>query len=206
METNEFRSKSLEVLAAAGMSLPKSLPLLDDFQVRSLTEIVDRIICLNAVASAAHGLNKDKALTWLLQEGMSGSLTKDEHLFLHKGIGNSDTFKIKVESMWALAWVVNMIPTLDFWKHCESSFVMILPDIKKSESTAELRNRAVLRSKDDIGFQSDLAYCLTWLIRETEMRHSQEQIGVTPYVVTERRRALDWVTYHSEWDLILLDT
>ena len=206
METEEFRLRSLEVLAEAGISLPKSLPLLDDFQTRPLGDVVDRILCLNAVAAAAHGLSKDKALAWLLQEGVSGSLTDNERLFLHRDVESNYRYKIKVEAMWALAWVLSIIPSLDFWSNCESNFVRILPDINGNGSTSGLRDKSVLRPKEDIGFQCDLSYCLTWIIRERQMRDLQMPVGVTPYVVTERRRALDWVTCDGEWDSFALDT
>ena len=50
METRAFRPQSIARLAKAGISIPPSLPLIDDFSVRPIGEIVDRILCLNAVA------------------------------------------------------------------------------------------------------------------------------------------------------------
>ena len=99
METSEFRSMSLVRLSKAGVAIPSTLPLLDEFAVRSVEEILDRLLCLNAVAAVAHGFDREKASAWLSQEGLLDNLTQGEHSLLLSGAGNLDAFKVQVEGI-----------------------------------------------------------------------------------------------------------
>ena len=206
METSEFRSMSLVRLSKAGVAIPSTLPLLDEFAVRSVEEILDRLLCLNAVAAVAHGFDREKASAWLSQEGLLDNLTQGEHSLLLSGAGNLDAFKVQVEGMWALAWVANIVAVLDPWRGCDPRFVTMLPDLKKAESSSTFRRSARLRNETEIGVECDLAYCLHWTLREAEMKGDRPPKGITPYVVVERRRALEWAIGIDAWDMISLDT
>ena len=206
METEELRLNSIRRLDKAGIFVPESLPLLENFSVRTPIEILDRIVCLNAVAAAAHGFDKKRALDWLAQEGMVENLTNDERSFLNLDLGDADAFKVQVEAMWALAWVVSIAPSLDFWRDCDPRFVMMLPDLKNSQSSAVFRASGNLRSEIEIGSECDFAYCLHWALRDAKLNGTQSPKGLTPYVLVERRRALEWIISTDDWDMVSLDT
>jgi hypothetical protein len=201
-----FRSRSVARLAEVGINVPSSLPLLDDLSLRPAEEILDRLICLHAVAAVARGFDREKAYAWISQEGTLENLTQDERKLILTGAGDLDVFKVQVEGMWALSWVLSIVPRLDFWSGCDSRFVTMLPDLKKGESSSNFRARAQLRSEIEVGIQCDLAYCLHWALREAELKGSQPPRGLTPYIVTERRRALEWAIGTDAWDMISLDT
>ena len=206
METSDFRSKSITRLAKVGISIPSTLPLLDEFSLRPAEEILDRLTCLNAVAAVAHGFDREKASAWLAEEGMLDELTKDERSLLRTGAGDLDKFKVQVEGMWALAWIANIVPGLDFWRGCDPRFVTMLPDLKKGERSCKFRARARLRDAAEVGVECDLAYCLHWTLREAEIKGDRLPKGINPYVVVERHRALEWAIGIDAWDVISLDT
>lgn len=206
METDKFRVWSSERLSRAGLRISPTLPVIDEFSPRSTVEIVDRILCLNAVAAAAHGFDKGKALSWLEQENVSENLTVSEGEFLTSGQDNANAFKIQVEGIWALAWIIGIVPNLDFWQTCDSQFVRMLPDLKTSESSAEIRARAETRDDTEIGFAVDLAYCLHWLLRENAINEKPPPKGLLPFILEERRRALEWAIGEMGWDEVSLDT
>jgi len=206
MESKQFRVKSLTWLSKVGISVPERLPLIDDFSIRPKGDILDRIICLNAVAAAAYGFDKIRAYSWLSQEKMLEKLTESERSFLISDVGNVDIFKTQVEGMWALAWIVNIVQSLDFWSQCDPHFVAMLPDLKTAESSSKFRARTHLRNKTEIGFEVDLAYCLHWFLRDAEINGNKLPKGVINYLVMERRRALEWAIGNEVWDGVSLDT
>jgi hypothetical protein len=81
----------------------------------------------------------------------------------------------------------------------------MLPDLKKLESTTRFRDRARMRSWQDIFSFCDLAYCLHWAIQEAS-RTNRGVTNIQAYVIIERRRALEWVLYGEDWDSVSLDT
>ncbi len=66
--------------------------------------------------------------------------------------------------------------------------------------------KARLRSDDQIVSAADLAYCLHWAIRQSELEGKRPPGKVPPYVVVERRRALEWLLSDEDWDDVPLDT
>lgn len=206
METNLFRSRSRALLSKAGVDIPETLPAIGEFSVRPEWELLDRIVCLNAVAAVAHGFSRDKASVWLAQEGMLEKLTDDERLLLDSGCGDLDRFKVQVEGMWALAWLLSIVANLDFWRGCDPRFVTMLPDLRTNENSSKFRSRASIRTKTEIGQELDLVYCLHWAIREAEIKDENPPKGITPFVVVERRRALDWAVGNMRWNEVPLDT
>lgn len=206
MATDDTRSRSRNILKSHGLFVPDSLPILDLANPRSSKEILVRLFCLNAVAAAAYGFDAIKALSWLYQERLDQKLTQPERSFLQYGEGGRDAFKVQVEGMWALAWAVNIVPEIDFWRDCNSSFVTLLPNLKTGESVTRTMDQAKLRAGDQIIAACDLSYCLHWIIREALIKDHPLPRNLKPYIVVERRRALEWVLSEDSWDKVALDT
>lgn len=202
-----MRQKSLQLAVEYGYPINESLPLLDiPDHIKSTDEIIRRLLSLHVVAACAYGFDRNNAREWIKQENIYECLTDSEKNFIEKGGGDANQFKVQVEGMWALAWGLNLIPNLDFTKHCDNKFVMLLPNLKILENSYALRSRAKFRSSEEILKNCDLAYCLHWGIRQSELYHGKCPGNVQPYVVIERRRALEWLINPDDWVDILLDT
>ena len=209
MTTTEIRAKSRSLASKAGLSIPMTLPLLEEeLQVRKLEDVIYRLLCLHAVAATSYGFANAKATAWLRHENLEAKLTDAESRFVAHGEGLPRTFRTQIEGMWALAWAVNVVPMLDFWENCANDFVKQLPDIKISQPGAEWRKQLniELRPRDSLVSACDLAYCLHWAIRQHEIEGKKLPARLTDYVVIERRRALEWLLCNEFWDAISLDT
>ncbi len=207
MESNEIRARSLKVAARGGVSIPPTLPLLDaNMCARSQPEIVDRLLCLHAVAAVSYGFDGAKAFEWLHQEHLDAQLTDPERRFLQRDDGDPKSYQIQVEGIWALAWTLKLVSQLDFWKECDNRFVASLPNLKVAESADAVRQRSCLRSHDDLISACDLSYCLHWAVRQAELVGNPRPGGLNPYDLVERRRALEWVLSSESWDAVSLDT
>ncbi|MFM2005402.1 MAG: hypothetical protein RLZZ09_1057 [Pseudomonadota bacterium] len=206
MVIDDIRDSSRSVLTAHGLFVPDSLPDLDLANLRSIRDILNRLFCLNAVAATSYGLDATKAISWLRQEQLYEELTQPERTFLEQGEGDRDTFRVQVEGMWALAWAVNIVPEIDFWRDCNSGFVTLLPNLKTGEGVTRTMDQAELRASDQIVAACDLSYCLHWIIREALIKDDPFPPDLKPYVVIERRRALEWMFSEDAWNLVNLDT
>lgn len=207
MEIKQIRALSVSVAAKAGITIPASLPLPDEgMAVRDATEAVNRLLVLNVVAAVSCGFDRAKALAWLKQEKLDGLLTPAELAFVENGVGTPQSFQFKIEAMWALAWALGMVPQLDFWKDCDSRFAASLPNLKINQSGREWHRRAKIRSTVDLIVACDLAYCLHWAVRQAQLEGKPLPARLKPYVVEERRRALEWLLSSESWDAVSLDT
>lgn len=207
MDPETLRKRSLQVVALLGYSTNNALPLLnDDPHLRCAKQVVDRLLCLNAVAASAYGFDRCKAKEWLAHEAALQFLTDAERLFVERGIGESEKFKLQIEGMWALAWSLGLVVELDFTRSCDKNFMKMLPNLKNRQSADALRSEVRQRTAIDVLAAADLAYCLHWAVRDAQV-HGRMLPGKVPaYVVEERRRALDWLLGTEAWDQIALDT
>jgi len=207
MDLKRIRDESIRAAKQLGVDMSPTLPLLDaGHEMRSVDETTSRILAMHAVAATAYGFDKAKAIAWLNKEALTNSLSEEEKLFLFEGVGQPDRFKVQVEAMWALAWAVGIVSELDFAKHCDDRFVTMLPNLKQSQSSADFRKKANPRPLAQVVAACDLAYCLHWAIRQSELTGKWSPGHLDPDVIVERRRALEWLLSKEAWDAIVLDT
>lgn len=202
-----IRGRSLATARILGYPTNEHLPLLDDGAViRSHDEVVDRILGMLCVAACAYGFDNRKAVEWLGREATTQLLTAAEARFLRTKAGDRRAFMEQIEAIWALAWGIGIVPDLDFGKPCAQDFVLRLPDLKEDKSSADFRGIAKLRPHEDIVAACDLAYCIHWAIRESQLAGVKTPGKVETYVIVERRRALEWLLTDVSWEEITLDT
>ena len=207
MDFKQIRAKSIESARQLGVDVLATLPLLEaGLEMRSASETVSRILAMNAVAAASYGFDKAKAISWLNQEALTDSLSGQEKRFVFEGIGQADNFKAQIEGMWALAWAMGIASELNFVKDCDTRFVTMLPNLKQSQSSADFRKKVTPRPLDQVIEACDLAYCLHWALKQSELISKRQPGNLKPFVVIERRRALEWLLSQEEWDRISLDT
>jgi hypothetical protein len=207
METREIRTESIILAGRLGIAIPDALPLLDDGPlVRDAGETVNRLLAMTAIVAVSHGFDRARAMAWVEKEGLGSALVREELDYLRLGRGNREAFRARVEGMWALAWSVGIVNHMDFSRTCDENFVTLLPDLKAGESCAKWRTVAQLRALDDLRAQCDLAYCLHWALRQSQLSRTVSPLRGKTIVVEERRRALDWLFDEAPWDEITLDT
>lgn len=207
MAPETSRKRSLQVVARLGYSTNNALPLLKvDPHLRCAKQVVDRLLCLNAVAASAYGFDRRKTKEWLAHEAVLQFLTDAESLFIESGVGESEKFKLQIEGMWALAWSLGMVVELDFARSCDKNFVRMLPNLKSHQSADAFRSEVRQRPVIDVLGAADLAYCLHWAVRDAQVRGDMLPGKVPAYVIEERRRALDWLLGTEAWDQTSLDT
>ena len=208
MNFAELRDASHSEVRQLGYPTSPSLPLLDpQLRLRPEDEIAIRALTLHAVVAASYGFPKKGSVAWLQQEGLTDSLTAEERAFLAAGsIGDAIRFQVQGECLWVFAWTLGKVQRLDFAQSAPNYLVTFYPDLKKGESSAGWREHARLRSEAEVFAACDLAYCLHWGINQSRIDGRTRSGPVKPYVIWERRRALEWALGQAQWDNVELDT
>lgn len=189
-----------------GYEVSAELPLLGfDVRLRDQDEVVRRCLARYVAVAVAYGYGRDRAWAWLKREGLDDALAPSEREFLDGG-GDADAMKAGVESLWALCWVLGFVGDLDFSKICGDNLISLFPDLKTGDAAGPFMAEARLRSLGEIAAAVDLAYCLHWAITSVGLSGKKLPGRVPPYVVIERRHALEWALSDEDWDEVPLDT
>ena len=121
-------------------------------------------------------------------------------------VGDERHINDQVEGVHAFAWSLKFVASLDFDDFCTDDLVKLIPDLKAGESSASFRARAKLRGPEEIGSACDFAYCLDWAVVNASLGNKELPGPIGAYVITERRRALEWMLADEDWDEVSLDT
>jgi hypothetical protein len=208
MDTAAIRSRSAAAAHRLGVEVPGGLPLLDhDIELRPLEELVERCLVLNVVVAVAHGFDRSRARDWLEREGVGGAVSEGEGRYLlRSGCQDDEGRRGQVEALWALVWTLGQAPALDFSETCPDDLVLLLPDLLVMERALAFRERSQRRPLDEVAAAVDLAYCLDHAIRDSVLSGSPPPGHLPGWIITERRRALEWATSEQSWDEPTLDT
>lgn len=208
LSVEAIRRDSLKVAERLGYPINEKLPLTDGYEhLRSEKEVIDRVLVLFCIVAVAHESSAKRAKDWLASEKLLETITPMERAFLIDGdLSNRNVFRAQEESLWALTWALGLVPELDFANHCQPILASLFPDLIKNDDSTAFRKKCTLRPVSAILRKADLAYCLHWGLRHASLERKQLSTGVEPYVVIERRRALEWLLRDEDWDTISLDT
>lgn len=203
-----LREHSLADAERLGYPTNPSLPYVESpGWIRPEDDIASRALALSLVLAFAYGFSREKTQRLLERDSLEEDLTPAELSFI-KGDSEvpNEEFKLRIEALWALAWALSFVDRLDFSQVCGEHLVHLIPDWKRDDEPSAFRSAAKLRDADDIQRALDLAYCLDWAVAEERLRRIQASDRVPPYVIEQRRRALEWLVLDEDWDDIILDT
>ncbi len=210
METEDYREIRLAAVKSAeslSFNTNPNLPLLDNsLTLRERNSIVNRSLCLNAIVATAYGLDKKLALKWLKSEKLESCLSQSESDFLQGFNTSSQLFKLQTESLYVFAWVLGKLDVLDFSCYCPNSLVDEFPDLISYESSKSFRSSIKVRPLTEVILNCDISYNAHASIVYSEINDKPIQSKVEPYVIWERRRALEWLLGDDDWDYVNMDT
>ena len=204
---SDIRASSCQLAKVFGFEVPVTLPLLEaDLALRPTGEIIDRALVVSVIVAASYGFGRNDALSWLAQESLTKCLSRQEADFLNGSDKTRHQFQSQVESLCAFGWALGFLPELDFSKDCPDRLVAIYPNLKAMTPAVGFRESAELRPVQKIAEACDAAYCLHWGLRQSMLDGVKPKRPLSSKVVTERRRALEWMLNKNAWDDISLDT
>jgi hypothetical protein len=220
-DPHRVRAVSLDTLRRLSLPVPPaSFPLVwepgDSVELRPLVDLESRTAILNVVLARCFGMPGDQAMAWLLDARLLGSLTKPEWTFVSSGEGDHRSFALHLEALYALAWLVGLVPSLDPKEPAPETLVPQLPQLPRKESYAVWRSRTLpaARPAPEAAAALDLFYCLDWAYLEAERQHIRLPGLIDSNAIGQRRWALEWAVvlrgpYHGQpcgWEEVDLST
>lgn len=207
MDNKAIREESLEYLRKLNFPGNEDLPLLDEVNaLRDLEERCGRVFCMHAAAAVAYGFPKANVIQWIEGESLGDFLADSEARFIYEQVGDISQFQCQIEAMWVIVWSLGVVEELDFRRGCDQNFVSLLPNLKEAETTKRFRDAANSRSVVEVLKAADLAYCLHWSSVHASLQGKDVDFPVQPYIITQRRKGLDWIIGEEPWDEVSLDT
>jgi hypothetical protein len=220
-DPQQVRAASLDQLSRLNLPLPPpQYPLVweagDQVELRSTAELEGRTAILNVVLARCFGMPSHAAMAWLLDARLLEDLTKPEWHFLSSGEGDHRSFALHLEALYALAWLLGLVPSLDPAQPAPDTLVPQLPHLPSKETYAAWRSRTLpaARSPDEAAKALDLFYCLDWAYLEAERQRIRLPGLIDSNAIGQRRWALEWAVvlrgeYHGDppgWEEVDLST
>jgi hypothetical protein len=199
LDPTNVRTETLARISAAGFPIPPEKHLLlwagsETYELRPLDQLLSRAAALNVVIARAFGTPPEVATGWLHDNGLDASLTTPERAWVGKGEGEARAFLGRIEALWALTWATGIASHLDPNRFCDDSLSPSLPNLPAGEAFHDWKARVApeRRPDDEVVKELDLYFCLDWAVMDAVQRHEPTPGAVPPYVVQQRRWALEW--------------
>ena len=206
-DPHRVRAASIEHLRRLDLPTPPpNFPLKwepgDTVDLRPPSEIEGRTAILNVVLARCFGMPGEQAMAWLLDAHLLDHLTKPEWSFVATGEGSHESFTLHLEAIYALAWLLGLVPHLDPQNPAPDGLVAQLPHLPSKESFMDWRGRTnpTLAPAPEGAAALDLIFCLDWAYLEAERRRIRLPGLIDSKSIAQRRWALEWaVTFRGPY-------
>ncbi len=209
MTPSEAKAASQEFLEQHSVEINGSLPLiesLDDLRPQDASAVAIRSIVLCYVIGIGFGADPSRLKSALEEFGLFEQASEKERELLSRSRYSQQE---KINATWqtecvqSLAWCLGLIEELNPFRRCNDDLADNFPP--PFSDPAGFIAEAALRPIEEIYQQVDLHYRLHWAARNARLLGRSG--GVEEELISERRKALDWVIgVGSNWDEIPLDT
>lgn len=213
-EQIERRAKSEAFCKAKNIPVyqnPNSLFVETDEKVsiRTKDEVVDRALALCYIGLKSEELEQEHLDQMDLDFGISDKLSPNEKAY---ATSQQPTEQQKIDANWryeslhVLLWALGYVDSLSYPdKMCNvADDVKIIYELKEKG----FRQKANLRTKNEILDQADLILRLDWACVNARVKNEQAPGGLNASVVFERHHTLNWlINYLNQaWDDVTTDT
>ena len=207
-----LRQRVASDLLALAVPVNNSLPLADAVPGHSPKEdqaAARRMVILYALTGLAHEAKPERLWQWILANEVADELTAAERDCFLKPLSKQALIDLswKQEALFTLAWAGSLVDTLHLpVGECrlDALFPHIPPEVEIPHFLQSFR----LRPLGDLVYQTDLHFCLHWVVRHPEAwGESATARRLSLDVIRERRHALEWLVGNAaDWDDVALDT
>jgi hypothetical protein len=188
----------------------------EEVTLRSSDEVLQRLIALWAVSSAALARDCASFRSYLETHQMTAFLSRQEQAFLFAAAPTEQQFtqfSSRQESLYFLAWCAGLTEkiTLTAVPSNLKNILKLFPHNVDATSETPIKLTAAirLRRKDVIMDYSDLLYRLHWEVRHSQLTGRPCPASVNADTVREWHQAVNWICQYEEendWDLVSTET
>lgn len=188
----------------------------DEVTLRSADDLLQRLIALWAVSSAAQTRDRARFSSYLTRHQMTAFLSKQEHAFLFDVAATEEQyqqFSKRQEALYFVAWcagLIEKIAVLAAPSNLKQITKLFPHNVDASvDGLDKLRAAMRLRRKDVIMDWSDLLYRLHWEVRHSQLTGRPCPASVNADTVREWHQSVNWMCQYEEendWDLVSTET
>jgi hypothetical protein len=203
----QIQTTNNQLLIDQGYTINEYLPVLQDPNLRPLTDIKGRIAILNAMINIAFEAPSHVIRDWIVHYKLTSHLSDFEQLMINKP--NPDITELELNSLawnteclWALLWVVELVDKLDAREPVGENMIRLLPDLEVAENNFKVDRINNIRTDLEIYTMLDYYTRLHWCCEQDRIKGLKSK--VSGGIVFERKKALEWVIDKQlEWDSIV---
>jgi len=200
----EIKSKSEQIILSAGGEILDWLPTLEISKPRSVQEIINRALVLNAMFQLHLNAPKYYIADWIEQNSLATELTPNEFAILcsPNELSHEEHYQLyySLDSLWAIAWATNLIQELPFNQDVGDELAKLSPNLQINENGDKYQSTMHLRSIKSLYMMLDLYYRVHWWVNNAQ-KENKAVTNVVMDAVKARRKALEWILdCNSKWD------
>lgn len=209
LDREEIKANSEQVILSYGGKVCDWLPLMDRTQVRPRKEIVARALVMNAMMQIYFGAPIEVLDGWLYENGLEDHVSPHEGSILsrkNEDLSNEERYYFYwyIEGLWTLMWVGSLIPELPVNQSVQGTLASLAPNLQANEDGSKFELHMRIRPFPEVFKMLDLYYRSHWFTNDS-LVNSYDTGSLNPYVIKERRRALEWCLQPStSWDDVVL--
>jgi len=211
LNPDSIKKKNEKIILKYGGEICNWLGVIEmNKEIRSLNEIIERSLILNAMLNIYFKAPISIINNWIINNELFDKTTSSEREILKKT--NAELTERQnislfwnIEALWALMWAGSLIKEIPFHKSVEDYMASLCPNLEKNENSDKFRLKMKSRNKNEIFEKLDLYYRLHWYTEECRI-HNKTPKGISGDVIMERRKALEWICNNNSWDEIELNT
>lgn len=205
------KGKSISFLETKGVKVSSSLPCIEDVndvELRSLKEILDRTYALLLTAAKGEGVEQNNLQRLKDDKGINSLSPKEQEIFRSENLGDQDRAYAtwRYESLYTMMWAIGMMEELKY--PSEICDVKTIVGKLFQPSREDFESSIHLRSKEEILDELDKTYRMNWACVDARIKGQKPSGNINPSVVYERHYALNWLTKYQDqkWDDVSTDT
>lgn len=204
MKPVEVKAESERIILALGGRICDWLPQLDRTEPRASSEVAERALVLHAMLQIYFGAPIDVIASWINANQLDFSLSRHERsLLMNESLTEQERINLYwyIEALWAMVWAGQLTEDLAIDQHVGGNLASLLPNLQVYEDGSSFRRRFLLRPFEEIYNMLDLYYRAHWYARDGQLNNYPTE-PFNPDVITERRRALEWISNRklADWE------
>ena len=215
MSPEQRKEASELILHKRGVRINVQLHVIEsdeEVTLRSSTEVMQRLIALWAVSSAAVTCDTARFRDYLKAHQLESCLSAQESIFLSAAtpsVEQCQHFSQRQESLYFLAWCAGLTEKIAVTATPSNLKQVVRLFPHALEAPEKLAAALHLRSKSAIMDWSDLLYRLHWEVRHTQLTGRPCPASIDASMVREWHQCANWICQYEEendWDKVSTET
>lgn len=205
MDLDAIKTTSEQQILSLNGKICGWLPSIEHTNPRTLKDIAERALVLNAMIQLAFNAPPKFIRDWILSNGLADALAESEKFIINdpeKKLSEQEVANLEwsIEALWTLMWACGQVFDLKIHEPVGDTLAAMLPNLRNNESASDFYTKLIRRNYEELYGMRDLIYRANWYARDGKLNgYSTEPINQD--IIMERRKAIEWsCDDQQDWD------